>query len=73
MELPGKGVWRGRREWEDGLGGKGMQYHGSAVLHFHGMLMTAGPAGGHVLGLGQNPCLGRQNNLQFLFKYLFRK
>lgn len=70
MKLPGKGVWRGRGEWESGLVGKEMQYHCSAVLHFHGMLMTAAPAGGHALS--QNPFLGRQNNLQFLFKYLFR-
>lgn len=57
MKLPGKGVWRGRGEWESGLVGKETQYHCSAVLHFHGMLMTAAPAGGHALG--QDPFLGR--------------
>lgn len=70
MKLPGKCVWRDRGEWEDGLVGKEMKHSCLAVSHFHGMLMTAAPAGGH--DLGQTPCPGRQNNVQFLLKYLFR-
>ena len=69
MQLPGKGVWRGR----GGIGSWTCPRETTvpllSSLEFSktcGWLVAATPAGGHALG--QELCLERQNNLQALLK-----
>ena len=70
MQLPGKGVWRGK----GAIGSRTCSQETAAPLlsglefsKTFGWLVAAIPAGGHALG--QDLSLERQNNLQALFKY----